>query len=72
VIITPIQSIPTDIWDSISRFRRIYLITGTPLSRDVLRKAQIHRADKAVILGYDPTIKNKKNGIEVNDEMMDA
>ncbi len=23
-------------------------------------------------MGYDPTIKNKKNGIEVNDEMMDA
>jgi hypothetical protein len=39
VIISPVTSIPIDIWDSISRFRRIYLITGSPLSKDILKKA---------------------------------
>lgn len=71
VLISPIQKIPPDIWDSISRFRRIFVITGSPLSKEVLKKAQIHRADKAVILGFDPTIKSNK-AKEINDEMMDA
>mmetsp|Transcript_12374 Transcript_12374/g.19250 ORF Transcript_12374/g.19250 Transcript_12374/m.19250 type:complete len:178 (+) Transcript_12374:2159-2692(+) len=69
VIITPIQTIPADIWDTISRFPRIFLINGSPLLLEVLRKAQIHKADKAVILGHDPTT-NKSS--EINDEMLDA
>mmetsp|Transcript_35561 Transcript_35561/g.34594 ORF Transcript_35561/g.34594 Transcript_35561/m.34594 type:complete len:309 (+) Transcript_35561:1861-2787(+) len=72
VIISPLKNIPSEIWDSIARFRKIFVITGSPLSREILRKAQIHRADKAVILGYDPTIKHKKNEVDFNDEMMDA
>ena len=55
VIITPIQTIPSDIWDSISRFPRIFLINGSPLKLEVLKKAKIDKADKAVILGHDPT-----------------
>jgi hypothetical protein len=34
-----------------------------------LRKAQIQKADKAVILGHDPTTNNSS---EFNDEMLDA
>ena len=71
VIITPLKTIPTDIWDSIGRFPRIFLIVGSPLDKDVLMKAQIHRADKAVILGHDPTIKYKTQ-TENKDEMSDA
>jgi hypothetical protein len=69
VIITPVQTIPTSIWDTISRFPRIYLVNGSPLLVEVLRKAQIHKADKAVILGHDPTT-NKIN--EMSEEMLDA
>lgn len=39
VIITPIQTIPSEIWDSISSFPRIFLINGSPLMVEVLRKA---------------------------------
>lgn len=69
VIITPIQTIPSEIWDSISRFPRIFLINGSPLMVEVLRKAQIHKADKAVILGHDPTTTTSH---ELTDEMLDA
>lgn len=72
VIITPNSSVKGEIWDSIARFRRIYLIEGSPLSEEVLKQAYIHRADKAVILGHDPTIKQQKNHSELNDEMIDA
>ena len=41
VIITPIQMIPPEIWDTISRFPRIFLINGSPLLLEVLRKAKI-------------------------------
>lgn len=37
VIITPNSSVKGEIWDSISRFRRIYLFDGSPLSTDVLK-----------------------------------
>ena len=69
VIITPIQTIPSEIWDSISRFPRILLVIGSPLVLEVLRQAQIHKADKAVILGHDPTTTISP---EINDEMLDA
>ena len=36
---------------------------------EVLKKAQIQKADKAVILGHDPTQSYSK---EINDEMLDA
>ena len=39
VIITPLQVIPNDIWDSISRFPRIYLVMGSPLLIEDLKKA---------------------------------
>lgn len=69
VIITPLQTIPANIWDTISRFPRIFLVNGSPLLVEVLRKAQIHKADKAVILGHDPTTNTSS---EINDEMLDA
>lgn len=68
VIITPIQTIPSYIWDTISKFPRIFLVNGSPLLVEVLRRAQIHKADKAVILGHDPSNTNS----EINDEMLDA
>lgn len=69
MIIVPTQTIPSDIWDTISRFPRIFIINGLPLLVEVLRKAQIHKADKAVILGHDPTTNNSS---ELKDEMLDA
>jgi hypothetical protein len=39
VIITPVQTIPTQIWESISRFPKIFLVNGSPLLVDVLRRA---------------------------------
>mgnify|MGYP006096016809 FL=1 len=69
VIIVPTQTIPSDIWDTISRFPRIFIINGLPLLVEVLRKAQIHKADKAVILGHDPTTNTSS---ELKDEMLDA
>ena len=35
---------------------------------ETLRKAQLHKADKAVILGHDPT----NLVTEIHDEMLDA
>ena len=69
MIITPFQTIPSNIWDTISRFPRIFLVNGSPLLVETLRKAQIHKADKAVILGHDPTANTSE---EINDEMLDA
>ena len=57
VIITG-GSIPADIWESISRFPRIFLVNGSPLSQETLLKANINYADKAVILGHDSTMKS--------------
>jgi len=45
------------------------LVNGSPLLVDVLRRAQIHKAEKAVILGHDPTTNSISS---VNDEMLDA
>lgn len=55
------------IQDSISRFKYIYLVHGSPLKQETLLKANIEFADKVVILGHDSTIK-----ADVNDEMLDA
>jgi len=55
------------IWASISRFKHIYLINGSPLSQETLLKANIHYSDKVVILGHDSTLK-----ADVSDEMLDA
>lgn len=71
VIISPFSSIKREIWETIAKFPRIYLIEGSALSAEVLHQAFIHKADKAVILGHDPTIKAQKN-TELNDEMIDA
>ena len=69
VIITPIQMIPAEIWDTISRFPKIFLINGSPLLLDVLRKAKIQKAEKAVILGHDPT---QSMDLGIQNEMLDA
>ena len=39
VIINPTETVPKHIWDAISCFKRIFLIYGSPLDRNVLRKA---------------------------------
>ena len=44
---------------------------GSPLSSEVLSQAFIHKADKAVIMGYDPS-SVLENSAELNDEMVDA
>jgi voltage-gated potassium channel Kch len=54
VIIATTDSVPTHLWDSISQFQKIYLIYGSPLDKEVLKRANINKADKAVILQFDP------------------
>ena len=70
VIITPTEVVPNNIWDSISHFQKIFLIYGSCLDRNILRKARIHKADKAVILSMDPTLTKQKS--EISDQMLDA
>ena len=60
VIINPTETVPKHIWDAISCFKRIFLIYGSPLDREVLKKAQIHKADKAVILSTDPELQQEE------------
>ena len=60
------DQIDSQIWNSISRFKEIYLVNGSPLKQVTLLNANIHYADKVVILGTDSTLKN-----EVNDEILD-
>ena len=45
----------------------IYLVNGNPLEQESLIKANIMNADKAVILGNDPTLKTS-----LHEEMLDA
>ena len=57
------------IWNSISRFKHIYLVNGSPLKQETLLKANLNYADKVVILGHDSML---GTGEEGNDEMLDA
>lgn len=52
-------------------FPDIYIITGSPLNKETLYAAKIKTANKAVILGFDSTIKNN-NQTDVFEELMDA
>jgi hypothetical protein len=70
VVIISDEPIRPEIWESISRFPRILLINGSPLSQETLIKANINYADKAVILGHDSTLENDFES--KNDEMLDA
>jgi hypothetical protein len=45
----------------------VYLVNGSPLKQDTLLRANIHYADKVVILGHDSTLNT-----EISDEMLDA
>lgn len=61
------DQIDSAIWNSISRFKQVYLVNGSPLKQATLHKANINYADKVVILGHDSTLNQ-----EVSDEMLDA
>ena len=61
------DQIDSQIWNSISRFKFIYLVNGSPLKQETLLKANINYADKVVILGHDSTLNS-----EISDEMLDA
>jgi hypothetical protein len=69
VIIYP--SFDREIWDKISRFPRIFIIEGSPLNIETLHLAFIKKADKAVILGHDPSLSTSQHS-ELNDSMIDA
>ena len=45
----------------------ILLVNGSPLEQDSLMKANVMNADKAVILGHDPTLMSN-----LHSEMLDA
>ena len=52
-------------------FKRIFLVNGSPLERNVLKLARIQNAAKAVIMSDDPILqKDNKSGI--SHEMLDA
>lgn len=70
IVIISEDPIRPDIWESISRFPRILLINGSPLSKETLLKANINYADKAVILGHDSTLENDVES--KNNEMLDS
>ena len=57
----------SQIWNSISMFKDVYLVNGSPLKQDTLLNANINYADKVVILGHDSTLNQ-----EISDEMLDA
>ncbi|CAI2374956.1 unnamed protein product [Moneuplotes crassus] len=67
IVIVSQGSIPLNIWDEIKKFPMIHLVNGSPLEQESLIKANILNADKAVILGHDPTLKTN-----LHDEMLDA
>lgn len=69
VIVAP--HIKIDIWEGISRFPRVFIVDGSPLSHEVLREACIKKASKAVIMGFDPSISTEIFS-ELNEEMIDA
>lgn len=50
------EQIDSQIWNSISRFKHVYLVNGSPLKKSTLLKANINYADKVVILGHDSTL----------------
>ncbi len=50
------DQIDPKIWASISRFKHIYLVFGSPLKQQTLLKANLNYADKVVILGNERTI----------------
>lgn len=59
------------IWNSISRFKHIYLVNGSPLKQETLLKANLNYADKVVILGHDSML-NLATEDASGDEMIDA
>ena len=61
------DQIDHNIWNSISRFKDIYLVNGSPLKQEILIKANINYADKVVILGHDTTLDS-----QISDQMLDA
>ena len=56
------------IWNSISKFKYIYLVNGSPLKKETLLKANINYADKVVILGKELG----NSGDQTSQEMIDA
>ena len=56
-----------EIWKKINRFPKLIYINGSPLNNEDLHRANINSADKAVILGPDPTFTQI-----VSDEILDA
>lgn len=66
VIITD-EPVKSEIWEWINWYPGIFFINGSPLNEQVLLKANILNARKAVILGHDIT-----TSFHINDEMLDA
>lgn len=53
--------------NQIRRYKNIYRIIGSPQDQETYLRANINYADKVVILGVDPIMKQ-----DLNDEMLDA
>ena len=63
------DQIDPKIWGKIAQFKDIFIVNGSPLKQETLRKANVNYADKVVILGKDQTSGDEDN---MNHEMIDA
>ena len=71
------DQIDPQIWNSINRFKHIYLVFGNPQKQETLLKANLNYADKVVILGRDTTLikqeedeKANPNETDLDDEVI--
>ena len=61
------DQIDPQIASSIAKYLFVDLVNGSPLKQDTLLRANIHYADKVVILGHDSSLNT-----DVSDDMLDA
>lgn len=65
------DQIDPQIWNSINRFKHIYLVFGNPQKQETLLKANLNYADKVVILGRDTTLINQEEDEKANPNETD-
>ena len=63
IVILSSDPLPEEIWEKIKDFNEVYFIQGSPLDYDDLKKANIKKAAKALIL-------NNREKIGIGDEVM--
>ena len=64
------DQIDPTIWATISRFKYVYLVNGSPLQQSTLEKANINYADKVIILGHDSALQPTAGDDTVDSEVI--